>query len=77
MYPGGVDPRGHYLVLGAKARAALAGRPHVSLKDVQSVAYPVLRHRIVTNFQAESAGIKSDQIIARLLESVKPPASGL
>ena len=55
----------------------LAGRPHVSVKDVQSVAYPVLRHRIVTNFRAESAGIKSDQIIARLLETVRPPASGL
>jgi MoxR-like ATPase len=74
----GASIRGaHYLILGAKARAALAGRPHVSLKDVESVAYPVLRHRIVTNFQAESASIKSDQIIARLLETVKPPASGL
>ncbi|HUT35244.1 MAG TPA: AAA family ATPase [Planctomycetota bacterium] len=67
----------HYLVLGAKARAALAGRPHVSVQDVQSVAYPVLRHRIITNFRAESEGISSEEIIRRLLEAVSPPKSGL
>ena len=67
----------HYLVLGAKARAALAGRPHVSVQDVQSVAYPVLRHRIITNFRAESEGISSEEIIKRLLEAVLPPKSGL
>jgi MoxR-like ATPase len=67
----------HYLVLGAKARAVLAGRPHVGIKDVQSVAYSVLRHRIVTNFQAESEGLNSEEIIRRLLDAVKPPASGL
>ena len=67
----------HYLVLGAKVRAVLAGRPHVCVKDVQSVAYPVLRHRIATNFQAESAGIKPDEIIRRLLEAVPTPRSGL
>jgi MoxR-like ATPase len=74
----GASIRGsHYLVLGAKSRAVLAGRPHVSLKDVQSVAYPVLRHRIVTNFQAESAGIRPDKIVRRLLETVPTPKSGL
>jgi len=67
----------HYLVLGAKARAALAGRPHVSVQDVRSVAYPVLRHRIITNFRAESEGIRSEEIIQRLLEAVSPPRSGL
>ena len=67
----------HYLVLGAKARAALAGRPHVSIQDVRSVAYPVLRHRIITNFRAESEGISSEEIIKRLLETVSPPKSGL
>jgi MoxR-like ATPase len=67
----------HYMILGAKARAVLAGRPHVSVKDVQSVAYPVLRHRIVTNFQAESSGIKSDEIVRRLMEAVPTPRSGL
>jgi MoxR-like ATPase len=67
----------HYLVLGAKARAALAGRPHVSVQDVQSVAYPVLRHRIITNFRAESEDISSEEIVKRLLDTVSPPKSGL
>ncbi|HUS90972.1 MAG TPA: AAA family ATPase [Phycisphaerae bacterium] len=67
----------HYLILGAKARAVLAGRPHVSVQDVQSVAYPVLRHRIVTNFRAESESIGSEEIIRRLLETASPPKSGL
>ena len=67
----------HYMVLGAKARAVLAGRPHVSIKDVQSVAYPVLRHRIITNFRAESEGVSSEEIVRRLLEEVPEPTSGL
>jgi MoxR-like ATPase len=67
----------HYMILGAKARAALAGRPHVSLKDVQSVAPAVLRHRIVTNFRAESQGIDSAEIVRRLIEKVPAPSSGL
>ncbi|HEY3320400.1 MAG TPA: AAA family ATPase [Planctomycetota bacterium] len=66
-----------YLILASKARAVLDGRFHVSVKDIQSVAMPVLRHRIVTNFRAESARIKSEDLIKRLLEYVKPPASGL
>jgi MoxR-like ATPase len=66
-----------YLVLAAKARAVLDGRFHVSPKDVQAVALPVLRHRVVTNFRAESAKITSETLIKRLLEHVKPPASGL
>jgi MoxR-like ATPase len=74
----GASLRGtHYLVLGAKARAALSGRPHVSIQDVQSVALPVLRHRIRTNFHAESQGVKPDTIVTRLLESVPTLASGL
>lgn len=67
----------HYLVLGAKARAALDGRPHVSIEDVRSVALPVLRHRIITNFHAESEGIKPETIVERLLEAVAAPSSGL
>jgi len=66
-----------YLILASKARAVLDGRFHVSIKDVQSVAMPVLRHRIVTNFRAESARIKSEDLIKKLLEFVKPPSSGL
>ena len=67
----------HFMILGAKARAALAGRPHVSVKDVQSVAAAVLRHRIVTNFRAESQGVDSEEIVRRLLEKVPVPKSGL
>ena len=74
----GASIRGsHYMILGAKARAVLAGRPCVSVQDVQSVALPVLRHRIVTNFRAESEGIDSEQIVKRLIETVSPPKSGL
>jgi len=74
----GASIRGsHYLVLGAKARAVLAGRPYVSIDDVRSVALPVLRHRIVTNFRAESEGVDSEQIVKRLLETVSAPKSGL
>ena len=74
----GASLRGaHYLILGAKARAVLAGRPHVSIQDVQSVAYPVLRHRIITNFHAESEGVKPEEIVRRLLEAVPQPKSGL
>lgn len=64
----GAGPRAvQYLLLGAKTRALLNGRVHVSTDDVASLAAPVLRHRIVTNFSAESEGITSDQVIERLL----------
>lgn len=67
----GAGPRGsQYLILGAKARAVLQGRYHVTPEDIQAVAYPVLRHRILTNFNAEAEGIRSDEIIRRLLEFV-------
>jgi MoxR-like ATPase len=66
----GAGPRAcQYLVLGAKARAALSGRHAATTDDVRAVAGPVLRHRILTNFAAESAGITPDAIIARILES--------
>jgi MoxR-like ATPase len=67
----------HYLVLGAKARAVLAGRPCVGIEDIRSVALPVLRHRIVTNFRAESSGIKPDDVVKRLLADVPAPGSKL
>ena len=74
----GASPRAsHYLVLAAKARAALSGRLAVSLEDIRSVALPVLRHRIMTNFRAESAGVRSEQIVDRLLKAVPTPTSGL
>jgi MoxR-like ATPase len=65
------------MILGAKARALINGRHHVSLKDIQALASPILRHRIVTNFYAESEHINADTIAARLLESVPVPKSGL
>jgi len=72
----GAGPRAaQYLVLGAKARAIMEGRYNVSCKDVRSVAAPVLRHRIFTNFNADAEGVTPDHIIERLLESVpEPPA---
>jgi len=66
-----------YLVLGAKARALTSGRYHVSFDDVRAVAHPVLRHRVLTNFRAESEGITTDQIIDELLQRVAVPASGM
>jgi MoxR-like ATPase len=55
-----------FLVLGAKARAVLHGRYYVSCEDIREVAIPVLRHRIITNFNAEAEGIKPEDIIRRL-----------
>ena len=65
------------LVRGAKARALMHGRYHVSIKDIQALARPILRHRVMTNFYAESERITSDQIIDRLIETVSVPKSGL
>ena len=64
-----------YLILGGKARALTQGRYHVSFEDIRALAHPVLRHRILLNFHAESEGITSDQIIDQLLEAVPVPVS--
>ncbi|MBP7571722.1 MAG: MoxR family ATPase [Acidobacteria bacterium] len=66
-----------YLVLGAKARAVTHGRYHVTFEDVRALAHPVMRHRVLTNFHAESEGITTDQIIDRILEAVPVPRSGM
>src|SRR5205823_4037681 len=67
----GAGPRAsQYLILAAKARALLKGRYHVSTDDIRQVALPVLRHRIVTNFNAEAEGMKSDAIVKKLIESI-------
>ncbi|HEY4309888.1 MAG TPA: MoxR family ATPase [Pirellulales bacterium] len=67
----GAGPRAsQYLVLAAKARAVLHGRYHAECEDVRAVVAPVLRHRIVTNFNAEAEGIKTDHIIRKLIEVV-------
>jgi MoxR-like ATPase len=62
---------GQYLVLGAKARALLHGRAHVTADDISTLAYPTLRHRILVNYRAEAEGITVDSVVDRLLETVK------
>ncbi len=67
----GAGPRaGQSLILASKARAALAGRPSVSVDDIRAVARPVLRHRIVINYNAQAAGESSDSIVKRLLDDI-------
>ncbi|PYR75262.1 MAG: AAA family ATPase [Acidobacteria bacterium] len=66
-----------YLVLGGKARALTNGRYHVSFDDIRALCHPVLRHRIITNFHAQSEGVTTDQITDRLLETVPMPRSGM
>jgi MoxR-like ATPase len=65
------------LVRGAKARALMHGRYHVAIKDIQALAKPILRHRVMTNFYAESERITTDTIVERLLETVALPKSGM
>jgi len=66
-----------YLVLGGKARALTTGRYHVSFDDIRSLAHPVLRHRIITNFHAQSEAVTTDAIVDRLLDAVPRPRSGM
>jgi len=66
-----------FLVLGGKARALTSGRYHVSFEDIRANAHSVLRHRVLTNFHAQSEGVTSDVLIDRLLESVPAPRSGM
>ncbi len=71
----GAGPRAsQYLVLAGKARAVLQGRGHVTTEDIKAVAAPVLRHRVITNYNAEADGISSDDLIHRLLEHIDPAA---
>ena len=68
----GAGPRAaQYLVLGAKARALMAGRTHVTAEDIRAVAHPVLSHRIILNFAGTAAGIKVGDLINKLLQTVK------
>jgi MoxR-like ATPase len=66
-----------FLILGGKARAVMSGRYNVSVEDVRALAYPILRHRILLNFHAESDRVNSDDVIRRLIETVPAPKSGL
>src|SRR5438876_6498306 len=62
---------GQYLVLGAKVRALLRGRAHVTVEDIQALAQPTLRHRILLNYRAEAEGVTVESVVERLLETVK------
>jgi MoxR-like ATPase len=67
----GAGPRAtQYLILAAKARAVLHGRYYVSTEDVRAVAKPVLRHRIITNFNAEAEGIRPDDVVQKLIDLI-------
>jgi len=69
----GAGPRaGIYLILAAKARAILHGRYHATTEDVRAMALPVMRHRVITTFNAEAAGISPDEVVDRLLAEVQP-----
>jgi MoxR-like ATPase len=73
MVSWGAGPRaGIYLVTAAKARAVLEGRYHATTADVVAAALPVLRHRVITTFNAEAAGVTSDQIVKQLVERLRP-----
>jgi MoxR-like ATPase len=65
------------LILAGKARALMHGRYHVSIKDLQAIAHPILRHRIIPNFYAESEKITADALVDRLLEAVPRPRSDM
>src|SRR2546421_11226351 len=70
----GAGPRAsQFLILGAKARAALHGRGFATTEDIAALAAPVLRHRIVTNFNAEAEGMSSDKIVQKLLSQIPRP----
>src|SRR5437667_4882938 len=65
----GAGPRAvQFLILGGKARALLYGRTHVQCEDIQALAHPVLRHRILTNFTAASEGITTDTVVDKILK---------
>jgi len=64
---------GQFLVLGAKARALLKGRAHVTVDDIRTLAYPVLRHRLLLNYRAEAEGVSVESVIERLLGTIKSP----
>ena len=73
----GAGPRGvQNLLLGGKARAVLEGCSYTTTDDIRAVAKPVLRHRVITNFNAESSGVTSDDIIRRLLEELPEHSEG-
>ena len=63
---------GQFMILGAKARALLHGRAHVTTEDIQVLAIPALRHRVLLNYRAEAEGVRVDDVVRRLVETIKP-----
>jgi MoxR-like ATPase len=61
-----------FLALAAKARALMQGRYHVTTDDLRALAMPVLRHRVLTNYQAESDGLSTDAVLRQVIDSVLP-----
>ena len=73
----GAGPRAvQFLILGGKSRAVIQGKHAVGIEDIKSVAAPVLRHRIITTFNAESSGITADDVVKKLLENVPERGEG-
>jgi MoxR-like ATPase len=71
----GAGPRaGQYLIMAAKARAVLEGRIHVSCNDIKRAAIPVLRHRLLTNFAADSEGLTVLKLVEKLVATVEEPS---
>ena len=69
----GAGPRASiYMIMAAKARAILHARYHATTEDVREMALPVMRHRVITTFNAEAAGITSDEVVLRLLAEIRP-----
>jgi MoxR-like ATPase len=66
-----------YLVLGGKARALLRGEVPVGFDDIRALCAPVFRHRVLTNFHAESERVTTDELIEKLLADVRPASSGM
>ena len=66
-----------WMILGGKARALMHGRYHVGFEDIRALAHPVLRHRILLNFHAQSERVTTDQIVGQLVKAVPTPKSGL
>ena len=70
MIEWGAGPRSsQYLILGAKAKAVLDGRPTPNIDDIKDLVFPVMRHRILPNFNAEAEGLSTDDILVKLLEA--------
>ena len=73
----GAGPRAvQFLLLGAKAKAVMGGRTSATISDLKEIAHPVLRHRIITTFNAESSGVTTDDVVDKLIEEISERDEG-